>query len=68
MCPYQQQLDDRQTMKATGGKGDTETKTENSNQQGLPILKTLSPIAASQLPDAVRSSLLGMGDSIQHMD
>lgn len=50
-------------MKGVGGKGNTDTKTENYKQQGC------SPrLATSQLPNAVRSSLLYMGDSKQHKD
>lgn len=43
MHTYQKQLDERQNVKLAGGKGNSETETENYRQQGLPILRHTPP-------------------------
>lgn len=60
----QKELDDRQNTKLAGRKGNTETKTENYRDlAGIAHTQTLSPCSTTQLRNAGRSSLLGMGDS-----
>lgn len=44
MYTFQKQLDDRQSKKLAGGKGNTETTTKQYREQGFPILRHFPPL------------------------